>query len=549
PDSAGILTSATINIGNFVSGDTLLFSSQNSITGTFNATTGVETLTGSASVAAYQTALESIEYGFTTPYGDPTANGSQPSRTITWTVNDGVATASATSTLNEIHVPGSVTAGGTVTYTGAAVALDPTLAVADIDSNGTLAGAVVTIDNFSAGDTLQFTTQFGITGSFSAGTLTLTGATTLANYQAALESVQYATTSAVQSVRTIDWAIKDGASTSSAATSSVDVICFCPGTLIGTPTGQVQVEKLQPGDTVLTAHNGPRTVKWIGHGKVLASRGKRTAATPVIVRKDALGDNLPTRDLHVTKAHSLYIDDVLIPVEFLVNHKTILWDDRAREVEVYHVELDSHDIIFANGAPAETYRDDGNRWLFRNASPGWDSAPQPPCVPVLTGGPIVDAIWKRLLDRAGHRDLPPLTTDPDLHLIADGKRMEIAARQGQHRIFRLARRPETLVIASRDAVPAELGLTRDPRSLGVALRHITLRQDDAIETISAGDTRLEDGFHAYETTEQLRWTNGHALLPPSLFARFDAGGIEITLTLAGNTHYPEPGEVWQRSAA
>jgi hypothetical protein len=142
-----------------------------------------------------------------------------------------------------------------------------------------------------------------------------------------------------------------------------------------------------------------------------------------------------------------------------------------------------------------------------------------------------------------------LTTDPDLHLIADGQHLDIAEHQGPDRIFRLGRRPRTLVIASRDAVPAELGLTRDPRSLGVALRHITLRQDHAIETVTAGDHRLEDGFHGYETTDNLRWTNGYAVLPPNLLTRFHPGPVEITLTLAGTTHYPEPGERWHQSAA
>ena len=92
----------------------------------------------------------------------------------------------------------------------------------------------------------------------------------------------------------------------------------------------------------------------------------------MIVRKGALADNVPHHDLRVTKGHSLYIDGVLIPVEFLVNHRSILWDDRAQEVTLYHVELATHDVLLANGAPAESYRDDGNRWLFQNANSGWD---------------------------------------------------------------------------------------------------------------------------------------------------------------------------------
>jgi hypothetical protein len=51
---------------------------------------------------------------------------------------------------------------------------------------------------------------------------------------------------------------------------------------------------------------------------------------------------------------SLYIDGVLIPVEFLVNHRSILWDERAQEVTVCHLELYAHDVLIADGAPAES---------------------------------------------------------------------------------------------------------------------------------------------------------------------------------------------------
>jgi hypothetical protein len=242
----------------------------------------------------------------------------------------------------------------------------------------------------------------------------------------------------------------------------------------------------------------------------------------------------------VTKAHSLYIDDVLIPVEFLVNHKTILWDDVAREVEIYHVELDSHDVLLANGAPAESYRDDGNRWLFRNANSGWGLPPQEPYAPVLTGGPVVDAVWKRLLDRAGPRKLPPVTDDPDLHLIVDGTRVDIQGRRGPRYFFRLPSRPNSVVIASREAVPTELGIARDPRSLGVALQRVEVRQGARFMLFEAHDERLMAGFHEYEPADRLRWTNGHAELPAEDFACFDKGA-EVMLILGGATRYLDYG--------
>jgi hypothetical protein len=227
---------------------------------------------------------------------------------------------------------------------------------------------------------------------------------------------------------------------------------------------------------------------------------------------------------------------VLIPVEFLVNHRSILWDDRAREVALYHVELDSHDVLLANGAPAESYRDDGNRWLFHNANSGWGLPPQEPCRPVLTGGPIVDAAWRRLLDRAGPRPGLPLTEDADLHLLVDGRRIDAASRHGEAHVFCLAARPRTVRVASRAAAPQELGVARDPRVLGVALRRIMLRQGARLRLIEAADASLADGFHGYEPDNLFRWTDGDGLLPAALFGSVQ-GGFELELHVACCTRY------------
>jgi hypothetical protein len=326
--------------------------------------------------------------------------------------------------------------------------------------------------------------------------------------------------------------------TTGAFGTDVTTVCFCRGTMILTRNGQVAVQHLAVGDKVVTlAHDDARVVTWIGKGKVLATRGQRSAATPVIVRKGALADNVPSSDLHVTKAHSLYIDGVLIPVEFLVNHKTILWDDHARDVEIYHVELDQHDVLLANDAPAESYRDDGNRWLFQNANSGWHLPPQEPCAPVLTGGPVVDEIWRRLLDRAGRRRPPTTTNDPDLHLMIDGTRVDAHERRGPLYVFRLAARFESVRIISRETVPAELGLARDPRTLGVAVRRVTLAQGRKLAVIDADDEQLVDGFHGYEPADRLRWTNGDAALAAEVFAGFGKDTL-LELYLGGATTYP-----------
>jgi hypothetical protein len=290
----------------------------------------------------------------------------------------------------------------------------------------------------------------------------------------------------------------------------------------------------------MTANNGPRKVIWIGTGKVLATKGKRSIETPVIVRKGALADNLPNQDLHITKAHALYLDGVLIPVEFLINHRTIEWDDRAQEVEIYHVELKTHDVLIANGVPAESYRDDGNRWLFRNVNAGWYLPPQEPCAPVLTGGPVVDAVWQRLLDRAGTGDIGPLTDDPDLHLIIDGVRVDALERTESVYVFRLPSVPTSVIVASRVGVPSELGIARDPRALGVALRQVSIRQGAKFMLLNADDERLTTGFHGYEPVDILRWTDGRAVLPIEDFARFNEGA-EVRVHLGAATRYPADG--------
>jgi hypothetical protein len=446
---------------------------------------------------------------------------------------------------------GTVTGGGGV------------LELASAASAGTLSGLGTTITNFGS---LQFDSgaAWTVSGNDSAsglGTIAITGFTygdtiDLTGFVESSDTIVNGNTLVLtdaggdQATLNIEGGFSAGAfQFSNDGNGGTDVvICFAAGTLIDTQSGEVQVEKLNVGELVMTAHNGLRPVKWIGKGKVLATRGRRTAATPVIVRKGALGPNLPHQDLRVTKAHALYIDEVLIPVEFLVNYKTIIWDDRAQEVEIYHVELESHDVLIANGVPAESYRDDGNRWLFQNANSGWDLPPQAPYAPVLTGGPVVDAVWERLLDRAGRDDLPALTGEADLHLIVDGVRVDARGQTNGAHIFRLPCHPKSVVIGSRAGVPAELGFARDPRCLGAALRRVTIRQGAKFMLIDADDERLTAGFHDYEPAEIIRWTNGYAELPIQAFARFDEGA-EVAVHLGPSTRYPDYGDKAETPAA
>jgi hypothetical protein len=322
------------------------------------------------------------------------------------------------------------------------------------------------------------------------------------------------------------------------AVELASALCFCAGALIATPAGETPVECLAVGDLVLTNGGKARPIAWIGEGRVLATSGRRTAATPVIVRKGALADNVPYQDLHLTKGHSLYLDGALIPAEFLVNYRSILWDDRAREVKLYHIELESHDVLLANGVPAESYRDDGNRWLFANANTGWSLPPQTPCAPVLSGGPVVDAIWRRLLARAGGPLKRPTTNDPDLHLLVDGVRIGGERRINGGYLFDLPQVPAAEVrVISRVVVPSEQGSARDPRTLGVALRQIMLWQGPRVRVIEPADPSLRDGFHGFEPHLGVRWTSGAARLPATLFEGL-TGPCQLELRVGCTARYP-----------
>ena len=450
----------------------------------------------------------------------------------------------------------SATGGGTLQTTGS-IAGAGTL---EIDSNSTLAvdgsaptAATVSFTNAGTAETFILGTpgsSFSSTISGFAGTDRIEfnfGAGTIASAVASGNTITVTTTGGGPStylLNNVTFAagsptVLNYGSDSATGDQYIQVLCFLRGTQIATPNGAIEVQRLAVGDTVSTMDGKAERIVWIGTGRALVTPGRRSPATPVVVRKGALADNVPYRDLRVTKGHSLFIDDVLIPVEYLVNHRSILWDDRAREVEIFHIELARHSVLIADGAPAESYRDDGNRWLFQNYNEGWGLAPQEPCAPVLTGGPIVDSIWSRLLERAGPRRLPPMTDDPDLHLIVDGEWIDVSRSVGSDRVFYIPWQPRDVRIVSRDVVPAELGLARDPRSLGVALRQIEVRRGVTSATIAVDDPRLREGFHDYEPAEALRWTNGNAALPAALFALRGYGAIRLVLTLGGVARYPE----------
>jgi len=315
--------------------------------------------------------------------------------------------------------------------------------------------------------------------------------------------------------------------------------CFCRGTTILGEHGEVAVEDLKVGDRVRLLSGALKPIVWIGMGRDLVTRGNRMAR-PVIVRRGALADGVPCRDLYLTHGHALYLDGVLIPVENLVNHRSILWDDAARVVEYYHIELEDHDVVMAEGAPAETYYDANNRAQFLNTRQGSKAGvAKPAFAPVLNGGDVVDRVWSELFRRSGGRIATDTTDDPDLHLIVDGARLNPAAIDGAAYNFALAGQPGgALLLRSRSGVPSLLGITRhDHRRLGVALAGIELHQS-GIATSVDYDAALLAEAGCYPAEGGYCWTDGEVVLPADLFVHLGGPFALIVHTERPGMRYP-----------
>jgi len=184
--------------------------------------------------------------------------------------------------------------------------------------------------------------------------------------------------------------------------------CYCRGTRILTDRGEVAAEDLAIGDKVVTLAGEVRPIKWIGHraydGRFVAHN---RAILPIRVEAGALADGVPARDLFISPEHALFINVVLVPAGLLVNGTTIRRVEKINRLEYFHIELAAHDLILAEGAPAETFVDCDSRGMFQNSAefarlyPDGDAAPWKFCAPRLDETSAeLNTILDALLERA-----------------------------------------------------------------------------------------------------------------------------------------------------
>lgn len=145
------------------------------------------------------------------------------------------------------------------------------------------------------------------------------------------------------------------------------VVCFLAGTRITTPGGETPVEDLAIGDLVVTADGRTAPVKWVGVQTVVSVFADPLRSFPVRITAGALGEDLPARDLLVSPDHALMLDGLLVQAGALVNDATIVREAAMPERFTYfHIELARHDLVLAEGVPAETFLDTVTRRRFDN---------------------------------------------------------------------------------------------------------------------------------------------------------------------------------------
>ena len=170
--------------------------------------------------------------------------------------------------------------------------------------------------------------------------------------------------------------------------------CFLKGTAIRTTEGDRKIEDLIPGDLLPDVFGGTRPIQWIGRYRYRKSNPDKPwvrNVMPIRIARSALGPNVPHADLYISEAHALLIDDVLVAAGNLINDTTITRYDAREldELEFFHIKLERHNVIYAEGAPTETLLEvDESAVNFAEYLRQYGSVKteETPCAPVLRYG-------------------------------------------------------------------------------------------------------------------------------------------------------------------
>jgi hypothetical protein len=427
--------------------------------------------------------------------------------------------------------------------------------VIEIDGVPTKATTTQNITNVARGD------EFVLPGlTLTGDTATLTGTTLKV------------TTKGGATVLTMDnVSLQSGAANAFAIvnTDTIQALCYARGTMLRTPDGELPVEKLRAGKQVITLVDGQevaKTVVWPGHRRInVAGHPRPETVAPIRIIRDAFADGMPHRDLIVSPDHAIFVDGKLICARQLVNGTTIRQELDWTAIDYYHVELESHAILLAEGLPAESYIDTGNSGFFANSGAPLvlhpdltDESDYPTreagsCAPFVWDEAKVRPVWQHLAERAAAIGQPmptrETTMEAGLRLRANGRTVKPIYGDDRLAIFVLPRGAREARLLSRAQSPTEARpWLDDRRRLGVPVKRIVLRGVDEQREIPVDYPALTRGWWAVERDGQVmsRWTDGKAVLPlPAM-----RGTVMLEIHLAGTmTYVVEDAPETERQAA
>jgi len=322
-------------------------------------------------------------------------------------------------------------------------------------------------------------------------------------------------------INTLDIGVHTGVNTPGVPAGTV---CFTSGTLIRTPRGEISVERLRIGDKVITAAGEARPIVWIGHRQLLGIGDLRHADSwPVRVMANAVAPGKPSRDLYLSPGHALCVsvlDELLIPVGCLLNDSTIAHVP-VDSVDYWHIELETHDVLFANNLPAESYLDVGNRaWFVEKEAICGTVEEQAWARPFVKRGPVIDAVRARLGAQARAQGWST-TPNMDLHLIVDGVRVDGDADDELAR-FLFPASAKRVELSSATFVPERQGICGDSRRLGMPVTGMMMEDGFRHRVDLSIVDDLTDGMHELqeEHDRRWRWTKGAVPLPTVLWTHF-----------------------------
>jgi T5SS/PEP-CTERM-associated repeat protein len=383
------------------------------------------------------------------------------------------------------------------------------------------------IDDFVAGDEIDL-------ADFSYGgptTVVLGPSATLSLEDVALQTVNL--TFSADEIGTTFMMSPDG---DNGTLVEINVPCYVRGTRILTDRGEIAVEDLRVGDQAITASGARRPIVWLGRRRIEPMRHRDPAAVrPVRVSAGAFGEGEPRRDLWLSPGHNIAFEDALMPISSLINGRSIVQIEQA-SVEYWHVELETHDILLAEGLPAESYLDCGNRAAFANGGAFVEAHPDfrprdfgETSLPLAQGGAPVAKAKAQALARLEARGFE-IVEDADAHILIDGRRIEPVRLSGRRFGFALPPDGRDIVLKSRVFVPARTAEdSADVRELGLCVGRL---QVDGWTIALDRDEIFGPGWREAERRDgrfEHRWTGGAASLP--------AGARLVIIDLAGFGRY------------